>query len=367
MRTPAAVADRRGEFLEIRLRPGFTKDDLNAIRSLPDRRWVPRDRVWRVPDADAALRTLAQHFGERLLVKEAGPPTGEAAAHGEAEALLDRARKGLVLRGYSPRTVRAYLGHLRRFVAWCVAYPAPAASDHDVDGSAAAEAAACTRFLGEPEDAAQRYLLTLASRGLSRSFHSQAVSAIRFLFETVLEQPQMALRVPRPRPEVALPQILSAGEVARLLEKPRYLKHRAILMLLYSAGLRVSEVVRLRPADLDEERGLLRVRRGKGRKDRQTLLARRAMEAVRAYRKAHPTSQWLFPGGRPDRPLGTRSVQRIVERAARSAGIQKRVTPHTLRHSFATHLLEGGTNLRIIQELLGHSSSRTTEINTHLA
>ena len=173
--------------------------------------------------------------------------------------------------------------------------------------------------------------------------------------------------MPRPRPEVTLPQILSVAEVARMLEKPRYLKHRAILMLLYSAGLRVGEVVRLRPADLDEERGMLRVRRGKGRKDRQSLLARRAVEAVRAYRKAQPTSQWLFPGGRPDRHLNTRSVQRIVERAARAAGIQKRVTPHTLRHSFATHLLEGGTNLRIIQELLGHSSSRTTEIYTHVA
>jgi len=185
MATPAAVADRRGEILEIRLRPGFTRDDLNAIRSLPGRRWVPRQRVWRVPDADSTLRTLAQHFGERLHVKEGSPPTGEAAARDEAEALLDRARKGMVLRGYSPRTVRTYLGHLRRFVAWCAAHPAPAASD-DVDASAADGPGACARFLGDPEDAAQRYLLSLAGRGLSRSYHSQAVSAIRFLFETVL-------------------------------------------------------------------------------------------------------------------------------------------------------------------------------------
>jgi site-specific recombinase XerD len=138
-------------------------------------------------------------------------------------------------------------------------------------------------------------------------------------------------------------------------------------MLVYSAGLRVGEVVRLRPSDLDVDRGLLRVRRGKGGKDRRTLLADRAVEALRTYQSAYPCERWLFPGARPDRHLTPRSVQRVVKRAARSAGIEKNVTTHTLRHSFATHLLEGGTNLRVIQELLGHQSVRTTQIYTHVA
>ncbi len=138
-------------------------------------------------------------------------------------------------------------------------------------------------------------------------------------------------------------------------------------MLLYSAGLRVGEVVRLRPSDLDVERGLLRVRKGKGRKDRYTLLAKRAVEAVRIYLAAFPTESWLFPSATPDRHLATRSVQRVVKRAAQAAGIAKDVTTHTLRHSFATHLLEGGTNLRVIQELLGHQSARTTQIYTHVS
>jgi site-specific recombinase XerD len=137
-------------------------------------------------------------------------------------------------------------------------------------------------------------------------------------------------------------------------------------MLLYSAGLRVGEVVRLRPSDLDAEPGLVRVRQGKGGKDRYTLLAQRAIEVVRLYRGAHETERWLFPGPDPKRHLTSRSVQRVVERAAQAAGIEKRVTTHTLRHSFATHLLEGGTNLRIIQELLGHQSARTTQIYTHV-
>ena len=161
--------------------------------------------------------------------------------------------------------------------------------------------------------------------------------------------------------------MLSQGEVARLLRKPRNPKHRAILMLLYSAGLRVGEVVRLKPPDLDIERGVIRVRQGKGSKDRYTLLARRAAEAVAIYRDAYPTDKWLFPGKRRGRHLTTRSVQRMVKNAATAAGIEKNVTAHTLRHSFATHLLEGGTNLRIIQELLGHQSARTTQIYTHVA
>ena len=138
-------------------------------------------------------------------------------------------------------------------------------------------------------------------------------------------------------------------------------------MIMYSAVLRVGEVVRLRPEDLDIDRGLLRVRSGKGRKDRYTLLSLRAAAAVRVYADAFPTGKWLFPGARPGRHYTTRSAQRIVKRCARAAGIAKRVTAHTLRHSFATHLIQAGTNLRSIQELLGHQSPRTTQIYTHVA
>ncbi len=275
-------------------------------------------------------------------------PESERSKTVEPTESLDVMRRALVLRGYSPRTRKVYLGHLHRFLAW-----------------------AGTGLDGLPDDTtelAQRYILELAERRrVSRSYHSQVVSALRFLFETVLQRPSLALQIPRPRKESRLPTVLSTDEVARLLARPRNHKHRALLTLLYSSGLRVGEVVRLRAADLDTDRRMLRVRGGKGRKDRYTLLARRAVETVNVYRDAYPTDHWLFPGGRMDRHLTTRSVQRVVERAARSAGIPKKVTPHTLRHSFATHLLEGGTNLRIIQELLGHSSASTTQIYTHVA
>src|SRR6185436_16098631 len=171
-------------------------------------------------------------------------------------------------RGFSPRTREAYLAQLRRFLAWRASY-------HD-DASATVT----------------RYLAELVERDrVSRSYHNQAVSALKFLFQTVLGEAPIAEAIPRPRPERRLPQVLSKEELARFLEQLHHPKHRALVMVAYSAGLRVSEVVRLRPEDLDVTRGLLRVREGKGRKDRYTLLSQRALDAVRIYRDAFPAGQ----------------------------------------------------------------------------
>ncbi len=327
--------------VEIELRPGFTRTELDTVRGLPGRAYHPRRRVWTAPDADAAIATLKDAFGSDGVSVEgsrAEPPSD----------VLERVRVALTVRGYSPRTRKVYLAHLHRFLEWC--------------------GGGEPRIPEDPTAKGQAYIMELIERQrISKSYQNQLVSALRFMCESVLGQPELALRVPRPRKEVRLPAVLSPGEVAQMLRKARNPKHRALLMVLYSAGLRVGEVVRLRPADLDGERGLVRVRGGKGGKDRYTLLARRAVEAVRLYQDAYPTDRWLFPGARPDRHLTERSVQRVVKRAAAAAGIAKDVTTHTLRHSFATHLLEGGTNLRVIQELLGHKSARTTQIYTHVA
>jgi site-specific recombinase XerD len=361
---------------------------LEAISRLKNTRYRPERCLWSAPGADAAIRSLHQVLGrDRVWILDERPvlgpelPTGwqappPAASHDhravttdltagpkspprdggpappttpptEAQ-ILQRVEDALMLRGYRPKTYKVYLGQIRRFLRWC--------------GRGA------LRFPEDPARQVQAYLLELVrGRGISKSYQNQVVSALRFLCEAVLGQPKLALQIPRPKRERKLPAVLSPGEVARMLSKPRNAKHRALLMLLYSAGLRVSEVVRLAPADLDAERGLVRVRDGKGGKDRYTLLARRATEAVSIYRDAYPTGRWLFPGASPEEHLTTRSVQRVVKLAAEAAGIEKDVTAHTLRHSFATHLLEGGTNLRVIQELLGHQSARTTQIYTHVA
>jgi integrase/recombinase XerD len=139
-------------------------------------------------------------------------------------------------------------------------------------------------------------------------------------------------------------------------------------MLLYSSGLRVSELVRLRSEDLDSDRGLIRVRAGKGRKDRYTLLSDRAAEEIEIHRRFQGDEvPWVFPGGHDGRPITVRTVQKVVARIGERAGIRKKVTPHVLRHSFATHLLETGTDIRYIQELLGHASTKTTQIYTHVS
>jgi len=263
---------------------------------------------------------------------------------------MEKVRQQLLLKGYSPRTRKVYLAHVRRFQEWC----------HSIEP--AAEPPTLTT------DHARTYLSHLVDeRRASRSYHSQAVSALRILMGPVLNRPDLVGQLPRPKPERRLPRVLSQEEVRRIIAQVRHPKHRALVMLAYSSGLRVSELVRLRPDDLDLERGMLLVRRGKGGNDRYTVLSTRAVRAVQVYQAAFPSEKWLFPGTKPGRHYSTRSVQRIVQRAAARAGIRKQVTVHTLRHSFATHLLENGTDVRYIQELLGHKSTRTTQIYTHVA
>ena len=155
--------------------------------------------------------------------------------------------------------------------------------------------------------------------------------------------------------------------MSRILSSVSNIKHKAILMLVYSAGLRVSEVVKLRPADIDSKRMVIHIKGAKGRKDRYTILSETALIALREYWKQYKPMKWLFPGVRPNRHMTTRTVDKILEDACNKVKIRKDVSVHTLRHSFATHLLESGVNLRYIQEILGHKSSKTTEIYTHVS
>ena len=215
---------------------------------------------------------------------------------------------------------------------------------------------------------ARRYQLHLIhERKLAPATFIQIVAGLRFFYETTLGRPWVAERIPYPRQERRLPTVLSRVETAALLDALDNLKHRAMLMTLYGAGLRVSELVALRPDDVDSERKLLRVRQGKGRKDREALLGDKLLEALRAYWKASRPAVWLFPGANPERPITTRSVRLVCRQAARKARLSKAVSPHTLRHSFATHLLEDGVDLRTIQILLGHRDLKATTVYLHVS
>jgi integrase/recombinase XerD len=212
------------------------------------------------------------------------------------------------------------------------------------------------------------YQLYLTQRRLSASSISVAVAAIRFLYKVTLGREWSVDEIiPTCRRPQKLPVVLSPDEVARFLDAVDSRKHRAILILCYAAGLRISEAVRLTPAAIDSRRMVIRVEEGKGRKDRYVMLSPRLLEVLRAYwRGAHPKTL-LFPGDIPGQPISTFAVQHACKKAQRRAGIAKTVTPHCLRHAFAVHLLEAGTDLRTIQLLLGHRNLSTTARYLRLA
>lgn len=201
----------------------------------------------------------------------------------------------------------------------------------------------------------------------SPAYLDQAVSALRFLYVDVNKHNDVDFDINRPKREQKLPSVLNAYEVLRIIEAIDNLKHRAIIMLIYSAGLRLCEAANLKIQDIDSRRKLIHIRAAKGKKDRYTLLSNETLEILRQYVRQYKPQEWLFQGQKEDNHLTTRTIQKVFESAAFKAGIRKKVSVHTLRHSFAMHLLENGTDLRYIQELLGHKNSATTEIYTHVS
>jgi site-specific recombinase XerD len=229
-----------------------------------------------------------------------------------------------------------------------------------------------TAFLGRSPDTAtaedlRRFQLHQSETGVRPPTINCAVVALRFFFTVTLERPDIARHLVFVREPRRIPIVLSPEEVARLLEAAPGPKYKAALGAAYGAGLRVSEVVALKVSDIDSNRMLLRIEQGKGRKDRFAMLSERLLELLRDwYRIARPPI-WLFSGRDPMLPLTTRQLNRAVHAAADMAEITKRVTPHTLRHSFATHLLEQNIDIRVIQVLLGHAKLDTTALYTRVA
>ena len=244
----------------------------------------------------------------------------------------------LQIRHYSPITIRIYLHAIAEFA----------------------------KHFGKPPDQLgaehiRRYqLFLIKEKKVSCPTCIQVVCALRFFYTQTLSRKIAIERIPFPRRERKLPLILSRQEVKALLEAPRSLRHRTLLAILYGCGLRVAEVARLKISDIDSARNVLWVRHGKGRKDRQTLLPAKLLELLRCYWRTQRPTEWLFPGADATRPISPKAIFLACRSAARKAGIVKPVHPHSLRHAFATHLLETGVNLRTIQILLGHANLETT-------
>lgn len=255
---------------------------------------------------------------------------------------MARLRQEMKLRNFSPKTIKSYL----YYISNCLK-------------KSSKQARAITG------DDIRSYLENLADLGAASSTLNSAYSALKFYFETILRR-KFFFAIPRAKKTQHLPIVLSKAEVRRMIMAVSNPKHRCIVSLLYGTGVRVSELTHIRMRDLDLERMVLLVNQGKGKKDSLTLLPESLKEILIRQSKLKTPDDFLFTNGRGGR-LTEASIQKIVAHAATEAGIGKNVSPHTLRHSFATHLLEQGTDIRYIQELLGHAKLQTTQIYTHVA
>ncbi len=211
------------------------------------------------------------------------------------------------------------------------------------------------------------YFVQLLDRGVKRSSCVVIRSALRHLYTDTLGRPDCLAMVPRPKHERRLPVVLSREEVQRLFAAVTKLKQKALFMTAYDAGLRLSELLNLRIDDIDGQRMVIRVRQGKGKKDRYARLTPGLLKLLRQYWREYQPRSWLFPGASMDNRYDLATPGHLLKKACRRAGITKRVSMHTLRHSFATHLLEAGTNLRVIQQMLGHENIQTTCLYTHIS
>jgi integrase/recombinase XerD len=260
------------------------------------------------------------------------------------KTLREQVLQYMQLKNYSARTVHSYCDCLAKLSAY---YKKPP----DVITS---------------QEVADYLHRLLQKRQSSASTLNQYISAYKVLMEGVLKQPWQGIKIPRPRREKRLPVVLSKEEIGQILAHIKNLKHRTIIALAYSTGMRLNEVKHVRLTDIDSDRMQIRIAFGKGKKDRYTMLSLKLLTLLRDYWKWYRPEKFLFEGHKKGTPIGTTTIQSLFAESRKKAGIQKEASFHTLRHSFATHLLEQGTNLKVIQALLGHSSLKTTSIYAHL-
>lgn len=352
----------------------YNKGLSDNIKKLKDVRWSRTHNCWYLPLSKdhygllkSALKdkvtldttTLRQYLeGRKALIPVTKGTAGSARiTKARAELLLlhplckenvsafNRFKQLLELKGYSPHTIRTYCTEFHFLLRLLNAI-----SINDL-----------TR------QHIHSYLLWLMkTKGYSEAHTHTAVNALKFYFEQVEKRAKEFYDLPRPKKPQLLPDILSETEVLALLSKIENIKHRVMIMTGYSAGLRVSELVNLTLRDIDSSRMLIHIRRGKGKKDRYVPLSRKLLEVLRAYFKQYGPKEYLFEG-QGGGPYSTRSAQKLLQEAKKKAGIRKKGSIHSLRHSYATHLLEGGTDIRMIQELLGHNDPKTTMRYTHVS
>lgn len=341
----------------------------DQVKKIPGSRWSNTNKCWYIPCTRAAYEQLKiavagiaeiDNHALRTYLRQRQsliPDNSGKLAASTARMMLEhplnednlkaltRFREMLVLKAYSGNTIRNYCNEFHQLLRLL--------------GSRSVDDLNKSEILG--------YLLWLfEKRGSSEARVHTAINTIKFYFEQVLHRPKEMYELPRPKKPLQLPSVLAAEEVVKLFKSISNLKHRAILMTGYAAGLRVSEIVHLRVSDVDSKRMMLHLKGAKGKKDRMVPLSKKLLEVLREYFRQYRPKEYLFEGTNGG-VYSTRSVQEIMKHAKLKAAVTKEGSTHILRHSYATHLLESGTDIRYIQELLGHNSLKTTMRYTHVS
>jgi len=339
----------------------YDREVIEQIKTIPGARWHSGERCWHVSVLAGPKEKLNRRFAGKLEFEDWKIGSLDDLAVGRlGDLMIERSKepgnlketglvpeefiKTLTLKNYSPNTIRTYKTMLQEFLEYYSHLDPGKITDEQI----------------------REYLLYLIEkRDVSVSYQNQSINAIKFYFEHVLGRPVKTYYIQRPRREKKLPGVLSEQEVQLILNNTENLKHKAILSLIYSAGLRRGELINMKPVDIDSKRMYVIIRQGKGNKDRYSILSEKVLELLRKYFIEYHPKEWLFEGQFGGQYSAT-SIQNILRDSVSRSGIRKRVTVHTLRHCFATHLLEHGVDLRYIQELLGHKNLKTTEIYTHI-
>lgn len=321
---------------EKRIAVFFDKDKalITQIKNIPDSRWSQTLKVWHFPDND-------ENRAEFGLKPIAVSYPNEQGIRG-----LENFRRWMRSKRYSENTIATYLDAAKSFLIFYNEKALNEISNDDV-------------ILYNNEH--------ILKKNLSASYQNQIVSALKLFFITVGDRKIEIENIHRPKRSKVLPNVLSKEEVKVILESHSNIKHRAMLSLIYSCGLRCGELLALKPVHIDSKRNIVLLKNSKGKKDRIVPLSPKILVLLRAYYKNYKPTSFLFEGRIKGEPYDPRSLQVVLKQALVKAGIEKPVTLHWLRHSYATHLMESGTDLRYIQELLGHNSSKTTEIYTHVS
>lgn len=331
---------------------GFNRELASLINKMPFHNWDAANKWWTIPYAEKFLNEITNLAENQKLVvryveeekKNDKPPRITPYEIANYRYCPEEFILKLKELRYSESTIKSYRGMFEEFINYYHKFEINSIDEKMII-------------------AFMRYLVI--ERKISTSYQNQSINAIKFYYERVLGGQRKIYLVERPRREKTLPEVLSEKEIITVMQQISNIKHKAIVMLTYSAGLRLSEIVNVRIKDINSERMQVFVQQAKGRKDRYTLLSKKLLPVLREYFKEYKPKEWLFEGAKGGK-YSVSSVQTIVKDAYAKAGIIKKVSTHTLRHSFATHLLENGTDLRYIQNLMGHESSKTTEIYTHI-